>query len=70
MSDEIGARRDYKKIISYENALQNTISSINDTIVKLSIAKERNLIGEEGYEELKTLALELNEMLCKIKEDI
>ena len=70
MTDEIGARRDYKSKISCEKALENAVSSIEDTIVKLSIAKERNVISEEEYEELKTSVLELYEMLYKIREEI
>ncbi len=70
MIDEVTMGRKYKNKISCENALENAISSIDDTILKLSIAKEHNLISREGYQELKTIASELNEMLNKIRGDI
>lgn len=70
MSDEIMAERKYKNNVNYKKSLENAMSSINDTMNKLFIAKERSLIKMTEYEELKAIAVELNQMLYKVKKDI
>lgn len=70
MSDEIMAERKYKNNVIYKESLENAMSSINDTMNKLFIAKERSLIKMTEYEELKAIAVELNQMLYKVKKDI